>query len=167
MIQPLTWYDVCSDPTMVGFGLFLFPPSQKKSTSQITGSQIPNRTKVSISFHYFGVGFVFLGIEPNNNVVGKDNPHLPRANKNIARARQLGKKASTTVSHAFSQRTAAQQRTATKPRDVRGNRHREAPRARVSVPVSPNKDDGAREEGANMADVPAQETRNFAREGHR
>ena len=33
--------------------------------------------------HFFLQGFVLLGFEPNSNVVGQDNPQLPRANENI------------------------------------------------------------------------------------
>ena len=66
---------------MIGFGLFLFPRSQKIINFQKKRAQ--NRAKMPISSNYFWIGLAFLGLEPNNNSVGQDNPQLPRANEHI------------------------------------------------------------------------------------
>ena len=74
-------YGVCEVPIMVGFGLFLFPRSQKT-----INFQNQNRTKMPISSIFF-IAFAFWGLEPNKNYVVQDNPQLPLANERIARAR--------------------------------------------------------------------------------
>ena len=67
---------------MVWFGLFLFPRSHKMFNCK--KKRIQNRTKVPISCVFWGIGFVFSGLEPNDNFVGQDNLQLPRANEHIA-----------------------------------------------------------------------------------
>ena len=51
-------HGVSEDPIVVGFGLFLFPESQKAINFQKQGTQ--NRTKVTISSIFGGLGLFFL-----------------------------------------------------------------------------------------------------------
>ena len=57
------------------FGYFLFPRSQKIISFQKSGTQ--KWTKVPISPSFWGIGFVFLGLEPNNNLDGQEDPNCP------------------------------------------------------------------------------------------
>ena len=74
-------YGVCVAPIWVGFGYFYSPDPQKNQFGRKNRTQNgPNGPRSPI---FFFNGFGFLGFEPNSNVVGQDNPQLPRANENI------------------------------------------------------------------------------------
>ena len=66
---------VYKDPTTCQFTCSFFRPSKDNP-------HIWNKTPISSTF--FWIGFAILGLEPNNNSVGQDNPQLPRANEHIA-----------------------------------------------------------------------------------
>ena len=66
---------VREDPIMVRwFGHLLFPRSRKMIKFKQWNL---NRTKLPISSNFEGIGFGFLGLELNNNLVGHENPNCP------------------------------------------------------------------------------------------
>ena len=75
---------VCLRCSNMGWVWPIFIPTIPNN-NQLPKKRDPKQPKWAQILHFFAsfFGFVFLGFEPNNNVVGQDNPQF-RANENIA-----------------------------------------------------------------------------------